>query len=342
MDHILYAVGGAPFGLRRIETVAKQVAPDIPVIGLGPPGFFRHLAQEQHRQVGLQIVPFALLEFFQQLGSPGHEAGVVRLVAEETEHGLAELRPEKLLVLLMRELHVCPGRVGIQVVDERVKGVLGVCAVLAIAGPCRRTAVDVPHEDHFPHSGAWRGPLEWAAGGEGNHPAGFLAPAGVERSQCVLRHGDGEGLSGGDANSHVGDNALHAQLRVLCVDQASRKAAGVIALILDPYPHPAFGGLFDREFGKSELLRRAVLGHQVTPPADVGDEHSSGHGLVQIRDDPFPGELAAIGEPANRSIFARRRAKVGCRLAHSRHGDLLPRPLRQQQDRHPEKGKGLQ
>jgi hypothetical protein len=199
-----------PAGLHVEEVGGEHAAPHVVVVGLGALGFAGQLAHEPHRNVGLEVVAFLFLELIEQLGGPGDEAVVVGFVAEEAEHGLAELVPDRLLVGFVRELHESVSGFRIEEVDERVTGVLGGPEkVRASVGPRRRAAVDVAHKDHGPQpiglarigTLARRGPLELAAGGQWNQRGGLVGAFHRERTQRAWRHRKGERLPGGDAGA---------------------------------------------------------------------------------------------------------------------------------------------
>ena len=335
MPEVFHVVLLVPVGQHVEEVGGEHAAPHVVVVRLGALGFLGELAHEPQRNVGLEVVAFLFLELFEQLGSPGNEAVVIRFIAEKAEHGLAEFVPEKRLVLLMSDLYESASRFRIQVVDERVKAILDVIPVRAIAGPRRRAAVHVAHKNHGPQpigqtrigTFARRSPHEVAAGREWNHRRALVRSFYRKRTQRAWRQREGERLPGGDAGAEVGDDGLHTELRILGVNQPSRQTARVIALVLYPDLHAAFLRLLDRELGKSELLRREVLGFQAAPPPDVYDEHSIRQSLVQFRDDPGLGELTAIRQPADGAVLARRRLEIRSRIADWRHGNLLPRPL---------------
>ena len=96
VDHVFHVARLAPVFLGLVEIVAEHAAPHVPVVGLGALRLGRHRAGEELGDVGFEVVAFFLLKGFEQLGRPGHEAGVVGLVAAEAEDGFAELVADEL------------------------------------------------------------------------------------------------------------------------------------------------------------------------------------------------------------------------------------------------------
>ena len=80
----------------------------------------------------------------------------------------------------------------------------------------------------------------------------------------------------GDA--HIGDDPLHAQLRVLLNDLAAGKPAGVVGFVLQPQLHPPFGRFLDRNLHQAHVLRRKVLrvGVRAAYRRHVDDEYAVG------------------------------------------------------------------
>jgi hypothetical protein len=94
--------------------------------------------------------------------------------------------------------------------------------VRAIAGPRGRAAVHVAHKNDGPQpiglirigTFARCGPLELVAGGEWNQRGALVGSLHGKRTQRAWRHREGERLPGGDAGAEIGDDGLHAELRV--------------------------------------------------------------------------------------------------------------------------------
>ena len=58
----------------------------------------------------------------------------------------------------------------------------------------------------------------------------------------------------------VGDDALHAQLRIVAADHAAREAVGIAGVALDPDFHAAFFALLHGELTRSRYSGEKYLG----------------------------------------------------------------------------------
>jgi hypothetical protein len=123
----------------------------------------------------------------------------------------------------------------IQVVDQRIEGILGARPVFAIEIPRRRTDVDVPHENHFPGKAGSFGVepsagtvhLSWPFAGTGMLMTPLYLLVGgrlrCENRQRVRRRRHGERLAGHHVDPYIGDDALHPELRIEPADVAARE-----------------------------------------------------------------------------------------------------------------------
>ena len=264
VHQVFQSVAGAPLGLHAVEALTENAAPDVPVVGLHAPGLRRQFGGEEERQVGLQIVALLLTEGIEQFGRPGNEAGVVWFVAEEAEHGFAELLAKELLADLVGGLQISARGVGVQVVDKRVQAVLRVSAIGSVDIARGRTAEHVADQQHFRPALRRSRPFELAvADGQQVHcpflGRGASGSPGLregERAEGIRRRGQGNGLSRRHGDAHVRDDSLHGELRILLADLASGEATGVAALVGQPHLHAALAGLFDGELSKCEMFRR--------------------------------------------------------------------------------------
>ena len=162
MDQILHVVRLRPRSLLAEERAAEDAAPHVVVVGPGALGLLGLLAVEPRRKVRRQVVSLLRLELLQQRRCPGDPGAawddraargvvlaVVGLIAEEAQNDLAELVAHRAVVRLMRDVQERVGRLGVQVVDQRVGRILGPRSVGAIVVARRRAEVDVPQELHL-------------------------------------------------------------------------------------------------------------------------------------------------------------------------------------------------
>ena len=103
------------------------------------------LRQQDRAEVGADVVALDLLEGIEESGRPGQAGdGVVGLVAAEAEDGGAEQFGHRLVVAVVRGFEIGRGGLGVEVVLERLGGVLGVGRVGVALG--RRGAEDMLDE----------------------------------------------------------------------------------------------------------------------------------------------------------------------------------------------------
>ena len=206
VDLVGDAVLGAPDALRLEEAVAEHLGEDVVVVALGAefgvgeferphrrsswnegwiggrggsggsscgagsrPRTPAELRQEDGAEVGADVVALELLEGVEEIWGPGQAGdGVVGLVAAEAEDGGAEELGHGLVVAVVGGLDVGRGGFGVEVVLERLGGVLGVGGIgVALGG---RGAEDVLDEGDSVVGAGGRGPGD-AAVVDGNGDA---------------------------------------------------------------------------------------------------------------------------------------------------------------------------
>ena len=151
MDHEFHVARRAPIFHAFVEIVAKHSAPHIPVIRPGALRFGRQpAAAENLGDVGFEVVALFLLKGFEQLRRPGTDAREVGLVAAKAEDGFAKFVADHLLVGFVNHFQISVRRHGIQIVNQRVKRVLGDTAVFPIVVPGGRGPVSVADERNLP------------------------------------------------------------------------------------------------------------------------------------------------------------------------------------------------
>ena len=157
VHQVFQMVLGAPVGLDAEETVAENGAPHVVVVGFDAVRLIGQLVGEEQWQVGLEVITFAFAKLIEQRGCPGYGAVVVRLIAEETQHRLAEFGADRLLVRLVGDGHESAGGVRIQVIDQGIPGILVTGSVLAVKHAGGGTPVDMAHKHDVPEPirGIW-------------------------------------------------------------------------------------------------------------------------------------------------------------------------------------------
>ena len=344
VDQILDVVRPRPVGLLAEERAAEDAAPHVVVVGPGALGLFGLLAVEPRRKVRRQVVSLLRLELLQQRGRPGdpgaagddRAAGgvvlaVVGLIAEEAENDLAELVAHRAIVRLMRDVQERVGRLGVQVVDQRVGCILGARAVGAIVVARRRAEIDVAQKLHLR---SYRGlVLQLPIRRNRDRDDRSIVLHRPDR-QRVRRHRHLEHLSGDHARRDVGGHHLHPKLRVTVLDISAGEAAGIVRLILDPEAHVPLGRLRGDELHLVHVSRREVrrFARRFLSRREVEDKHPIGRHAVQIGRDALLERDLVRAVPSckrrDRPILVRRRLEVGRNLAHRGHRNLLPGALR--------------
>ena len=125
----------APFAFHAEEVLAEEIRPHVGIVRIDAVALVEIDAGWRSgsapadtdggnlRQVGTQVITFALLELGQERGRPGVEAEG-RLVAPEAQDRLSEFAADGLLVGIEGPLDEEFVRLGIQVIHERVGAVL--------------------------------------------------------------------------------------------------------------------------------------------------------------------------------------------------------------------------
>ena len=116
---------------------------------------------------------------------------------------------------------------------------------------------------------ARRGPFELSVrgqrqrrGGRRCRPRRGRRRAGARIGQDAQRAGgqrDIERLAGGDGVVGVGDDALHAQLRIVLADHAAGESVGITVVAVNPDFHAAFLALVHGELGRSRYSGERYL-----------------------------------------------------------------------------------
>ena len=144
---------------------------------------------------------------------------------------------------------------------------------------------------------------------------------GGEDRQRVGRRRHGERLAGHHVDADIGDDALHAELRILPADIAAGEPAGVVGFVLDPQPHAPLGRFLDGEFHLVHVFRRKVL-RLAASRREVHHEDAIGCKLVEIADDPCPDLLRVGAVPTGKrldgAVFVRRRFEIRGHIAEPR------------------------
>ncbi len=188
-------------------------------------------------------------------------------------------------------------------------------------------------KSHFPNAPAGRGPFEDSIrrqrhglnrrlGSRRRRARRRRARIG-EDAQRVRGQRDPQALAAGDRVAGVGDDALHAQLRIIPADQAAGESVGIAVVAVDPNLQAALFALVDREPEQREILRRKIFRllpaavHHVAAAAVGADRRD-------VSQDPLPAR-GKSQRPVDRAMFLRRVGERGGRLGDRGHGDLLPR-----------------
>ena len=247
VDQVLHVVLLRPLRLLAEERAPEDAAPHVVVVRTrSPRGIRRLLVSEPRGNIRQQVVALLRLELCQQRRRPRYTARVVRLIAEEPHHDLAELVTHRRTVGLMHRRQERIRRLRVQVVDDRVRRILGARPVGAVEVPRRRAQVNVPHELHLPEVARLirRGALSRRQPAQvkvrrhrnGDHLLDLLLRVGLNGHdrQRVRRHRHLQRLPRLHMHRDVVHNVLHPKLRIALADIAAGKSAGVVGLILNP------------------------------------------------------------------------------------------------------------
>ena len=347
MDQVLDLVGLRPVSLLAEERVAEDAAPHIVIIRPSEVRSRNRFAIEPRGNVRRQVVALLRSEGIQQLRGPGDAARVIRLVPEEAQHDLAELVAHCIVIGLVHGVQERVGRLGVEIIDDGVGRVLGARAVGAIEVARRRAKVYMAHKLHLPamprliRRGAFGRSevlqLQVRGHGDRNHLLDRALRVHLRRpdGQRVRRHRHLQRLAGRYVHGNVGDDVLHAQLRVALGDVAAGESAGVVALVLNPHAHVALGQLGDGVLHLVHVaggeIRGLAVGHIAAAGREIDDEYAAGRQPVEIAADALPHLRGVRPVPAleglDGAILARRSLEVRRHLSRRRHRDLLPGAL---------------
>ena len=144
-------------------------------------------------------------------------------------------------------------------------------------------------------------------------------------AQCINGQRNIECLAGGDSAMRVGEDALHAQLRIVLADQAAGESVGITAVGFNPDFHSEFLALLDDGLHQVHIFGREILGLHPLRVVDHVNAAAIGVDAFDVRDDALLTLRAAPNGPVNGPVFFGRLGKRGGRLGHRRHGDFTPR-----------------
>ena len=144
-------------------------------------------------------------------------------------------------------------------------------------------------------------------------------------AQRVGRQGNIERLAGGNGAVRVGDDALHAQLRIVSADQAAGEAVGITAVAFNPDLHARSLALLDHGLHQVHVLGREVRGLHAARVVDHVNAAAVGVNLVDVRNDARLVLLAAPNRPVDGGVFGRRPGKRGGSFGDRRHDNPPPR-----------------
>ena len=134
-----------------------------------------------------------------------------------------------------------------------------------------------------------------------------------------------ERLAGGDCAARVGEDALHAQLRIVLADQAAGETVGITAVAFNPNFHAAFLALLDDGLHQIHILGREIPGLHPLRVVDHVNAAAIGVDPLDVRQDALLALRASPNGPVDGAVFHRRLWKRGGRLGRRRHGDFPPR-----------------
>lgn len=313
----------APLRLRLEEPVAEHLREDIVVIRPDSAVLLCHLLRLRKQACKIQphVVAFDLPEPFEELRRPRQPADrIVRLIPAKSQDGLAELIPDILPILLVRELQVLLRRGRVEIVLERLRPVLH---VLRIRIAARRRCAEAMLQHRHPPLARRRCPLQLSISKRDR-----LCPSAIEtRSRHrdgLLRHSALQHLPTTDRDRLRGYERLHPQLWLLRSELPTRKSAGISGIIDDPHPHIALLRLFGEFAEEGKVLRRKI--RKRGPTAILHGDSAIPHLLhpIEIAADDLVVHRSAHSVVRLRPVLRRRIHPPARHLIRGRHLDLLP------------------